>query len=176
MKKWILWTALATFLFAVIVHIAFVSYVPYKAMDTVMNVKFNYLNRNTLVPSPPTTEESRNVVRPSPDILYSICMYDVSRKPLLFTCKLPDEGYWSASFYADNTDNFFVINDRQAKARTVEILLVGRDMPAPDPGNAIVVKAASDKGLALIRMIVPDEKALPGLIEVQRQSTCRQVD
>ena len=77
MKKWILWTALATFVFAVIVHIAFVSYIPYKAMDVVMNVRFKDLPRNTMVPSPPTTEQSRNVVRPSPDILYSICMYDV---------------------------------------------------------------------------------------------------
>jgi len=175
MKKWILWTVLATFLFAVIVHIALVSYIPYKAMDTVMNVRFKDLPRNTMVSSPPTTEQSRNVVRPSPDILYSICMYDVSKKPLLFTCHLPD-GYWSASFYADNTDNFFVINDRQAKAKTVEILLVGKNMSVPDPGKTIIVKAQSDKGLALIRMIVPDEKSLPGLIEVQKQTTCKQVD
>ena len=175
MKKWILWTALATFVFAVIVHIAFVSYIPYKAMDTIMNVRFKDLPRNTMNPSPPTTEQSRNVVRPSPDILYSICMYDVSRKPLLFTCQLPD-GYWSASFYADDTDNFFVINDRQARSKTVEILLVGKNTPVPDAGGAIVVKAQSDKGLALIRVIVPDEKSLPGLIEVQKQATCRQVD
>jgi len=175
MKKWILWTALAAFLFAVIVHIAVVSYVPYKAMDIVMNQKFKDLPRNTMIPSPPTSADSRNVVRPSPDILYSICMYDVSKKPLLFSCVLPD-GYWSASFYADNTDNFFVINDRQAKSKTVKILLVGKSMPAPEAGDAIVVKAQSDKGLALIRVIVPEQKSLPGLIELQKQTTCSQVD
>lgn len=175
MKKWILWTALAAFLFAVIVHIAVVSYVPFKAMDIVMNQRFKDLPRNMMIPSPPTTADSRNVVRPSPDILYSICMYDVSKKPLLFNCVLP-EGYWSASFYADNTDNFFVINDRQAKSKTVKILLVGKNMPAPVAGDAIIVKAQSDKGLALIRMIVPDDKSLPGLIDVQRQANCKQVD
>jgi uncharacterized membrane protein len=175
MKKWILWTALATILLAILVHIALVSYIPYKAMDTVMNVRFKDLPRNTLIPSPPTTEQSRNVVRPSPDILYSICMYDVSQKPLLFTCTLP-EGYWSASFYADNTDNFYVINDRQAKSKMVEILLVGKNTPVPDAGGAIVVKAQGDKGLALIRMIVPDERSLPGLLELQIKASCRQVD
>ena len=53
MKKWILWTALAAFLFAVIVHIAVVSYIPYKAMDIVMNVKFKDLARNTMIPVHP---------------------------------------------------------------------------------------------------------------------------
>jgi len=175
MRKWILWTALATVIFAVNVHIAFVSYIPYKAMDIAMNVRFKDLPRNTMVPSPPTTEQSRKVVRPSPEILYSICIYDVTRKPLLFTYHLPD-GYWSASFYADNTDNFFVINDRQTKSKTVDILLVGRETPMPAAGNAIVVRALSDKGLALIRVIVPDEKSLPGLVESQKLTTCKQVD
>ena len=175
MKKWILWTFMATLLFAVIVHIAVVSYVPYKAMDIVMNQRFKDYPRNMVLPSPPTDADSRSVVRPSPDILYSICIYDVSKKPLLFNCVLPD-GYWSASFYADNTDNFFVINDRQATSKTVKILLVGKNMPVPEAGDAIVVKAQSDKGLALIRVIVPDEKSLPGLVDVQKQSTCSQVD
>ena len=49
-------------------------------------------------------------------------------------------------------------------------------MPAPEAGDAIVVKAQSDKGLALIRVIVPEQKSLPGLIELQKQTTCSQVD
>lgn len=175
MKKWIIWTAVATLLFAILVHVVLVSYIPYRAMDVVMNSRFRELPRNTMVPSPPTTVESRNVVRPSPDILYSICMYDVSEKPLLFDLAVP-EGYWSASFYANNTDNFFVINDRQAKAKTVKLLLAGRDAPLPQVDGAIVVRAVSDKGLALVRMIVPDEQALPGLIEAQKLSSCKLLD
>lgn len=175
MKKWILWTALATILFAVVVNFAVVSYIPYKAMDVVMNTRFKEIPRNAMIPAPPTTEQSRNVVRPSPDILYSVCIYDVSQKPLLFTCKIPD-GYWSLSFYGDNTDNFFVINDRQTKTDPVNILLVDKNSNVTGYENAVVVRAATDKGLAVVRMIVPDENALPGLIEVQKQASCRQVE
>ncbi len=175
MKKWILWTALATILFALAVHLAVVAYIPYKVMDTVMNVRFKDLPRNTMNFGPPTTVESRDVVRPSPDILYSICIYDVSKKPLLITCPLP-EGYWSASFYADNTDNFFVINDRQARSNPVQLLLVGKNNTATELANAITVKAQSDRGLVLIRMLVPDENALPSLIDVQQKAGCKQLE
>lgn len=175
MKKWILWTALATIIFAVIVHIAVVAYVPYKVMDIAMNQRFQQYPKNTLLPAPPTMENSRSVVRSSPDILYSICMYDVSQKPLLFDFTIP-EGYWSASFYADNTDNFFVINDRQVKTKWVKVLLLGRDVPEPPAGDAIVVRAMSNRGLALVRMIVPDEQSLPALIEAQKKSSCKLLD
>ena len=175
MKKWILWTSLATLLFALAVHLAVVAYIPYKAMDTVMNVRFKELPRNAMNFSPPTTVESRNVPRPSPDLLYSVCIYDVSKKPLLITCPLP-QGYWSASFYADNTDNFFAINDMQAKSDPVKLLLVGKNSAISEAGDAITVRAQSDKGLVLIRMLVSDDKSLPALIDVQQKAACRQLD
>ena len=175
MKKWFLWTLLATLLFGLAVHLAVVAYIPYKAMDTVMNVRFKELPRNAMVFSPPTTVESRNVPRPSPDILYSVCVYDVSRKPLLITCPLP-HGYWSASFYADNTDNFFAINDMQVKSNPVKLLLIGKNSTESVAGDAIVVRAQSDKGLVLVRMLVLDDKSLPALIDVQQKATCRQLD
>jgi uncharacterized membrane protein len=175
MKKWILWTALATLVFALAVHLAVVAYIPYKAMDTVMNVRFKELPYNALVSGTPITVESRNVVRPSPDLLYSVCKYDVSQRPLLITCPLP-EGYWSASFYADNTDNFFAINDMQVKSLPVKLLLVGKNSATADTGDAIVVRAQSDKGLVLIRMLVSDAKSLPALIGVQQKAACKQLD
>lgn len=175
MRKWTLWTLLATLTFTLIVCFAMVSYIPYRAMDVVMNQRLKEYPRNALVASPPTTEESRTVVRPSPDILYSICMYDVSEKPLLFTCSMPD-GYWSLSFYAQNTDNFFVINDRQVKSAPVKVLLVGSRGYSSTIEDAIVVNAQGDRGLGLIRMIVPDNEALPGLIQAQKESSCRQID
>ena len=83
-----------------------------KAMDRVENV----VGINTAWSGPPTDENTRNVVRPSPDILYSICAFDLSEGHVELNVPWPEDGsYASVSFYDANTNNFAVINDRDDK-------------------------------------------------------------
>jgi hypothetical protein len=81
--------------------------------------------------------------------------------------------YWSISFYQTNTDNFYVLNDRQAKSNPVDIVLVGPDMAVPRVLNTQVVVAPTNKGVFLLRSLIEDEDKLGDLIKVQKAAVCR---
>ena len=61
-------------------------------------------------------ENARAIVRPSPDLLYAGCAFDLADGPLRIQATVPRDTYWSLSMFAANTDNFFVVNDRAAKS------------------------------------------------------------
>jgi len=173
MKPWIRWIV-ATLILALIFHLATVMAIPRLAMKTAHQ---RILERagsrlNTLLHSPRVTVDSRNVVKPSPDLLYSLCVYDVSEKPLRITAPVPDT-YWSLSFYQTNTDNFYVLNDRRAKTNPVEIVLVGPKMAVPNVANAEVVVAPTTKGIFLLRSLIMDEDKLADLIRIQKMARCK---
>ena len=68
------------------------------------------------------THKSRQIVMPSPDLVYSSCVYDLAAGDLVIAGELPPEGhYWSLSLYAHNTDNYFVLNDRELPERSFSI-------------------------------------------------------
>ena len=173
MKTWIRWI-IATLVLAVVFHLAALQLTPRLVMNTAYKriLKRAGSQVNTLIHSPRVTVESRTVVRPSPDLLYSVGAYDVSEKPLRITAPVPDT-YWSLSFYQTNTDNFYVLNDRQAKTNPIEILLVGPDMTVPDIAAAEVVVAPTTRGIFLLRSLIMDEGQLDDLIKIQRMASCK---
>ena len=106
----------------------------------------------------PVTEASRDVVRPSPDLMYSICVFDLSQGPLLITAPWPRDGnYASVSFYDDRTNNFGVVSDRDVdENRRARIFLQQEAFPFPpghDVGQHRTITAPSETGLALFRMV-----------------------
>jgi uncharacterized membrane protein len=167
MKKWILWTSLGTLAFAIIMHIVTVTVLPM----LIMSVGMSRFPTNQLMKQPRVTAASRSVVRPSPDLIYSAICFDVSKGPLRITAKVPADTYWSTSGFATNTDNFFVVNDKQAKSNPAEILLVRRGMQIPDAGNAQVVISPSDKGIVLIRYLIPSDDKYQELANVQNEAS-----
>ncbi|MCP4623653.1 MAG: DUF1254 domain-containing protein [bacterium] len=173
MKTWFRWVIL-TVAMAALFHFLTVTLFP----RVIMALAFQrILDRsdseiNTMVHSPRVTVDSRQVVKPSPDLLYSICVYDVSEKPLRITATVPDT-YWSISFYQANTDNFYVLNDRQANSNPIDIILVGPDMAVPRAENTRVVVAPTNKGVFPLRSLIENEDKLGDLINTQRLAICR---
>tara|TARA_R110000868_G_scaffold56073_1_gene173888 strand:+ start:22418 stop:22954 length:537 start_codon:yes stop_codon:yes gene_type:complete len=104
---------------------------------------------------PPVDETSRGVVRPSPDILYSICPFDVSDVPLLIEVPWPEDGsYASLSFYDANSNNFAVISDRDVEADFTTVSLAHR-FESYVPGEADRnISSPTQTGIALFRRIV----------------------
>ena len=99
------------------------------------------------------THTSRQIVMPSPDLVYSSCVYDLAAGNLVIAGQLPPEGhYWSLSLYAHNTDNYFVLNDRELPARSFEIV-VRSEGGGPSPAGVTTVASPTRTGIALIRMI-----------------------
>ena len=84
-----------------------------------------------------TDHTARRVVMPSPDLLYATCRMDLSQGPLRIQADPKTPRYWSIALYASNSDNFFVLNDRQANGQPVDLWLVGPHSPvATDTGPA----------------------------------------
>jgi uncharacterized membrane protein len=173
MKKWLLWTSIATLAFGIMVNILTVMAIPVVIMDHLLNRAFKDYAWNAMVYSPVVTENSRTVVRPSPDLLYSVCKYDISEHPLRVTVPVPPT-YVSVACYDTNTDNYFHINDREVKNNQIELVLVKKGSSYPDAGSAVVVESPTAKGLVLIRMFITSEDKLDDLIRMQKQAHCEQ--
>jgi uncharacterized membrane protein len=134
---------------------------------------------NIALPSPRPDASARTVVRLSPDLLYSACVFDLAAGPLHITAPVPDS-YFSISGFAADTSNFFAYNDRTATTgadgqRRIDLLL-SHGTPATVPAGAQVVQAPSRRGVVLFRILIPDEVELPRLqTEFQARQRCEPV-
>lgn len=153
---------------ALIAHFAFVFAVP----RVLMNVAFERLSTggaNTWHSADRVTPLSRTIVRPSPDFAYSACAYDLADGPLRLRVN-PWHAYWSLSLYAGNSDNYFVIDDREARSGT-EIVLVQRRRDAPEDA-ARIVQSPTTRGVALIRRLAPTSDEYNRARDVARGDVC----
>ena len=157
---------------ALLTHVLVVWAIPYVIMAA-LSASRPAEERGTGPLLPPMTDAtSRRVVMPSPDLLYATCSFDVRRQALRIQAdpKLP--GYWSIALYAANSDNFFVLNDRQAAGAPVDLLLMGPDTPEPAalPAGIRRVTAPGGRGLLLMRVLVGDYAAEREAVEAARRS------
>jgi uncharacterized membrane protein len=151
------WIA-ATLLVAAVVHGATVFLLPRFVMHRTMAGIAKSAGINTVMHAPRTTWRSRGIVRPSPDMLYSICVYDLGATDgavRISTHDMP-ETYWSVSVFDVNTNNFYTLNDRQAKTGVADFLLVGPGRSA-ETGRLPIVTAPTNRGIVLFRTLVHDE-------------------
>jgi uncharacterized membrane protein len=173
-REWTFWIA-ATIVVAVLVHVGSVYAVPRVIMATAL-ARLGEPNTMHFGRRPDAT--ARAVVRPSPDLLYSTCSFDLSKGPLRVTAHVPHTTYWSVSAFDSATNNFFVKNDQEIAGDSLEVLLTYRGQALPRSDNAlerITLFAPSEKGLILIRMLIDDDKHLPALQAIQRQAHCETV-
>ena len=160
-----IWAALAI---AVVTHFA----VLYAFPSVLMNVAMQRVGQghtNIWHPSPRVTETSRGIVRPSPDLAYSVCPYDLSQGPMQLRVT-PWRGYWSLSLYQDNSDNFFVIDDREARGGG-DITLIRQGATPPEHARH-VVESPSTRGIALIRRLAPTQADYDATTQVAKGDIC----
>ena len=162
-----------TILVALLVHLATLHAIPRMVMRRVLRRM-----------GPPNTiryggrpTAGRGVARPSPDMLYASCPFDLSRGPLLVTAHVPHSTYWSVSAFDSATNNFFVRNDRQVTGDSLQVVLLRHGQPPPpltSPEHAIVF-APSRRGVVLFRTVIDDAKNLPALTALLHQDRCETV-
>jgi uncharacterized membrane protein len=141
--------ALAALLAAIVAHVAFVNAAPSLIMNEAMR---RIGGANAWAHAPRVTEAARAIVRPSPDLAYSACVYDLSRGPVRIAAGAWD-AYMSLSLYGADSDNFFVVSDREAPDG-IEVIVVRRARDAPDDAENVVV-SPSGRGVALVRRLAP---------------------
>jgi uncharacterized membrane protein len=164
------WRIGATLALAAAVHLLAVWAVPRVIMGRVLSAA--QPEKTTGVFLPPMTDASaRRIVMPSPDLLYATCAFDVGTRPLRIRADPKSPRYWSIALYADNSDNFFVINDREAAGKPIDIVLIGPKAYAQAPAlpaGANVIDAPSARGLLLMRVLVADYAAEKSVVEAAR--------
>lgn len=128
---------------------------------------------NRMLHPPRPTAQSRTVVRPSPDQLYSACSYDLAEGPVAIEGAAPTDSYWSLSFFAHNSDNFFVVNDRQLPDKSFRYLLIRDGVPAPaGVEEERIIRSPSRTGIVLQRVFIDKDERAAELDAQRKTATC----
>lgn len=161
---------------AILVHLAAVWAAPRLIMQVLMNGPMaKTMNMHNQAAYPPAvTAASRTVVMPSPDMLYSVCAFDVRNGPVRVTANPQLPSYWSIALYAANSDNFHVVNDRQAAGKPVDLWLVSDGTSpagaAQPPTGSTVVVSPSSTGFLLMRVLTGNYDAEKDVLEPARRT------
>jgi uncharacterized membrane protein len=171
--RFFLWI-LAVVATAAATHIAVVYATPHVIMSKVMDglaARGGGVNKTNS--TPPATAKSRAIVKPSPDLAYTSCVYDISAGPVLVS-GAPSAAYWSIGLYAANSDNFHVVTPSAAVNGTAGVVLAKSTNGAPAaPKGMQVVVPPSDRGIVLFRYLVLDDAALADAKRAQATAVCR---
>lgn len=168
---WLRWGAF-TLILAAVIHWFAVANAPTMIMSRVTSA-IGAKGTNKITHGERATAASRTIVKPSPDLLYSQCVFDVTRRPLKITTAAPTGTYWSVALYAANTDNFFVLNDTQANGQPATIVLMGSGQTVPpQPEGTRIVTAPTGRGVVLFRTLINDNTHEADLDEQRRAAKC----
>jgi uncharacterized membrane protein len=170
MKGWMKWLA-AVIIGSVVVHVVAIWAAPRLIMGVVFERTTAAANgANVFLHAPRPSAASRAVVRPSPDLLYSICIADLGGGPIRVSVPV-SEPYTSVSVFADNTDNVFALNDRETGGRPIEVVLARENQEVA--GGTPVVRLPSDRAVVLVRRIIENDAHLARLEPIRQQDRCR---
>jgi uncharacterized membrane protein len=153
-------------------HAAVLFATPYVMMDRFLDRAAARNGVNVMAFRDRPTAKNNRVVRQGPDILYSSCVFDLSNGPVRMHAVLPDT-YGSLSLFADNTDNFYTVNDRETREGLVDLVVYPAGATPPEaPPGASLVASPSDRGNMIIRMVVRRDDDEQRLDALRRQAVC----
>ncbi len=159
---------------AALTHGAALYFGPSLIMNVAMSRVSASVGVNAMAYPPRPNATNDTIVKSSPDLLYNICAYDVSEKPLLLTAEVPPGTYWSAAFYDLNTDIYRVINDSQATTGGIRVLVTKPGLPsASAPAGAETIVSPTTRGLILIRTLINDEANFAAIDAARKSAACR---
>lgn len=157
---------------AVVSHLVVVRYTPKALMALIMfNINSEAGGANRLYIPERITAKSRKIVRPAPDLAYTVCAYDLSDGPVMATLNASDN-YTSLAVFADNTDNIFAVNDQAISGKLVTVVLRTEQQEIRPATDVIEVTAPSDKGLILWRRVIPSNADWPQVDTARREVSC----
>lgn len=169
-KRWIfLISAILTLIIGFFVAIAAA---PYGIMGIAMNRMLQTgasVNVWSFAPRP--DDENQRVVRSSPDLLYAICVYDLSDGPLLVSQEASaSPNYRSISVFEASTVNIAAFND-QTHPDGIRFVLARHGQAVKT--DLMVVRSSSKRGMVLDRRLIPTEAAMQAADAARRENLCQ---
>jgi uncharacterized membrane protein len=172
MRRW-LFPILAGTVMAIGAYHATLLATPFALMQAAIMKVGKQAPANQFAFSPMTTAENQTIVRPSPDLSYSVCAFDVSKGPVLVDVQPVPDHYWSVSIFDARTDVAAVRSDRDTKGKAARLALLKAGQTAP--AGYEPVRVGYDRGLVLIRILVAPASTFPTIDAIRRKSTCKQL-
>jgi uncharacterized membrane protein len=118
------------------------------------------------------TDATQPLVRASPDVFYATCVFDLAAGPVMVASPPVSGTHSVVALFADDTHNFFVTGDWHGESLA---LVVARDGASPTT-ELPVVASPSRRGLALVRVMVNDERSAEAIDAARRSATCRAIE
>lgn len=168
MRRWA-FPLLTGLVLAVAAYFAVLAATPGFLMSAAM-ARLDRAGVNRFAHGPLATDKARIIVRPSPDLAYSSCPFDLSGGPVLVEVAPAPAPYWSLSIFDGRTDVAFVRNNRDTGGKPVRIVLAGQGQEVP--AGPEVVRLGYDRGVALIRILVESRDKFPAIDAARRGSRC----
>ena len=172
-QRW-LFPLIAGVLLAAGAHQATLLVTPFALMHAAMEKVGNQKPENRFSFGPMATAQNQPIVRPSPDLSYSSCVFDVSKEPVLVDIVPVPNHYWSISIFDAKTDVAAVRSDRDTNGNAARLALLKRGQKAPVGYEPVVLKY--DRGIALIRIMLAEPAEFPAIDVIRRKSTCKQAN
>ena len=144
---------------------------PYVLMSTAMKRIGQGAPVNSFGFGEMATADRQPIVRPSPDLSYSTCVFDLSKGPVLVDVPSVPGRYWSVSIFDARTDVAAVRSDRDTGGKPARLALLREGQRAPAGYDA--VQLSYDKGLALIRILLSSPSDFAEIDAIRRTATCR---
>ncbi len=126
---------------------------------------------NQMTHAPLVDAQSQTIVRPSPDLAYSVCAFDLTQGPIKVYADPVPGHYWSLTVFDSETNVAFVESDRDSKGAAVELMLATADQAVP--GGVRTVTMPSAKGVALLRVLLNDRAEFGAVTRYRKNSYCR---
>jgi len=187
MKSWKK-TLIIIIVLAALFHVITIAALPYVVSGMVQNrlLEKGKLEKNVFYHGAIRQFEDVVVPGDNPDTITSRLVYDIRKAPLLVKLRIPDNAsYWSFSLYANNLDNFYTLNDMDAKSKyrtsTVNLVIIKSKDAYKKKPDEVVVQSPSATGIGIIRIVVQDRyspevrEELANLRKIQMASKCELV-
>jgi uncharacterized membrane protein len=104
---------------------------PYALMFAAMKKIGERSPENQFAFGPMTTADNQTIVRPSPDLAYATCTFDLSKGPVHVDVQPIPDHYWSVSVFDARTDVAAVRSDRDTKGAPARLALIKPGQTAP---------------------------------------------
>ncbi|MEX0812864.1 MAG: DUF1254 domain-containing protein [Chitinophagales bacterium] len=115
------------------------------------------------------TDKERRVVMPNPDFIYVAMGYNLYNGPVRISGKMPEDSYASVALYNSNTQNYFVLNDRETPNKSFTLLLSREENTNPNKDESSqLISSPSGLGVVLMRILVKDKDNLSYFREIQQ--------
>ena len=164
------WLATAA-LVALLAHLAATWYAPRYIMQRTMDAVAASDGANVFINRPVGDAECPRVVRPSPDLMYSLCVLDLAAGPVRIRAPASTP-YTSVSVFAANSDNVFVQNDRALADAAAGFDVVGGARRTKRSGRRDHGATAFRARTVPVRRGITDAQQAQELDELRRQALC----